>query len=159
MNLIKFIVLSSCVFIFSCTPDPLQGFDPNSDNGGTDTGNSNQPDTPAVTGPASAEFKLVAASFRNSCGQPSCHGSTANNGLKVVQIDPTDKEVFDALMTDTLSTDGQRFITAMNPGASNYSIRMTRTSDENGFMPFGGQKNQTELDQVNAWITNGAKFN
>lgn len=161
MNLFKFLALSSMVFSLSCTPDPLEGFEADAGGGKTDTKvESDVTATDKGTGEASAEFKFVADQFRLSCGQITCHGSRAGNGLKAVQsANSTDKEVFDALTTETLSTDGDPFILAGNAAGSNYIIRMEREPTDGGFMPIGGTKDQTELDKIKAWINDGATFN
>lgn len=166
MNLIKFLALSSIVFCFACTPDPLEGFE-------ADGGTTKKTDTSVKTDTsttddmgggggdeASPEFMFVAEAFRMKCGQVTCHGASSNNGLKVVLgTDSTDREVFDAIMTTTLSVDGDPFIVAGNATASNYTIRMERDAADPGFMPLGGTKEQADLDKINAWINAGAKFN
>ena len=161
MNLLKFLAVTSLVFTFACTPDPLKGFV--TDMGETKTDTKVEADVAEAdtgTGEASAEFTFVADHFRGKCGQASCHGASSNNGLKaVLGTDATDKEVFDAIMTKTLSVDGDPFIVPSNATASNYSIRMERETADVGFMPLGGTKDQTELDKINAWINDGATFN
>ncbi|GEM_PF-5109975 len=161
MNFFKYTALLSFLLCIGCTPDPLEGFEkdvgtkadttvPKDDTGGGDGGGGNV---------ASAEFIVIADMFRAKCALSVCHGMSATNGLKVVQSEQaTDKEVFDAMLTETLSTDGDPFIVAGNSAGSNYLARMEQEPGAT-FMPIGGTKDQAEVDQVKAWIDGGAKFN
>ena len=161
MNLFKYTALLSFLLCIGCTPDPLEGFEkdagtkvdttvPTDDTGGNDGGGD----------VASAEFIVIADMFRAKCALSVCHGGGANNGLKVVQSEQaTDKEVYDAMLTETLSKDGDPFIVPGNSAGSNYLARMELEPDAAAFMPIGGMKDQAEVDQVKAWIDGGAKFN
>ncbi len=108
---------------------------------------------------AGPEFIFVANLFRAQCAQGSCHGAQSNNGLVSTGIDATDREVFEALTTQTRSVDGQLFVIAGDAGNSNLVDRMEREMANLGFMPLGGQKDQFNIDKIKEWINQGASFN
>lgn len=152
-------VLIFALVAMGCTPDSLEGFEPDTNNANNVNNANNTNNTNNTAGGTfTAEFVAVSGILAQECGAPACHGSAAANAFAL----PTDQNATPSEMQAGLQGNGASGMPLIAPGnaaGSDVWDRMTRMTSDPQYMPLGGiVLDQTQYTAIETWINNGAVY-